>query len=176
MKGSTAFFAGGQWVKAQFTRSKSVKGLQPVDIQNVELVQCKVIFLQIYKAATTTKVPRKDCETMHSRWKTKWECLCSMMGTSFSRPQTYLGTSYSRPQTYPRTTCSIRKSMPSVLIHRCLEWTLQWSSVTAVHEEQYCSISTAGGVEVMGSRHFYCVVKGSRGKFSGQKILTPSQV
>ena len=51
------------WVK--------VKGLQPVDIQNVELVQCRVTSLPIYKAATTAIVPRKGCETMRSRWKTK---------------------------------------------------------------------------------------------------------
>ena len=68
---STAFFSCGQQVKAQFTRSKQVKvkGLQPVDTQNVELVQYRVTFVPIYMAATTEKVPRKGCETMHSRWK-----------------------------------------------------------------------------------------------------------
>ena len=71
------------------------------------------------------------------------------------------------------TSHSISMSVPSVLFRRCLEWTLQWFSVATVHWEQYCSNGTALGMEVKGSKHFFCCGQGSRGIFSGQEILTP---
>ena len=70
-----------------------VKGLQPVDSQ-----KCRITFLMTYEAATTAKVPRKGCEMMCSRWKTKWVCLCCTMCTSYSHP---LGMSY--PVVWSRT-------------------------------------------------------------------------
>ena len=94
-----------------------VKGLQPVDMQNVELVQCRVTSLPIYKPATTAKVPRKGC------------ALDGKLSRYVFVPRWVQGTLVPRLAwvSFPdllRTSYSILISVASVLFRRCLELTL----------------------------------------------------